>query len=336
MATMKDVAKVAGVSLGTVSNVLNRRNIVQEETRIKVMQAIEELRYVPNSVARALKTSRTQIIGMILPSITNQFYAAIARTATDVAQGLGYTLLVSNTDRNPRRELESVKAILERGVDGIVWIAKSLNSSELDRKMNELVPILCVDSEWDETDVDQISVDNYRGGVMVAEHLYNLGHREIAVIESPKEAKKAWNRITGFHQQLEKYGIRIPGERIRSGNFEYQSGYNAMHSLITDGLRFTAVFAANDMMAVGAITGAREFGIKVPEDLSVVGFDDISLAQYFDPALSTIRQPAEELGSLSVEMLVERIQEPELPYRYEILPTELISRKSSCMAGSNK
>jgi LacI family transcriptional regulator len=331
--SMKDVAKAAGVSLGTVSNVLNGRNIVQEETRIKVMKAVKELNYVPNSVARALKTNRTQIIGMILPTITNSFYAMIARVATDLAQNLGYTLLVSNTDRNPSLELESVKALFEKGVDGVIWVAKTLNSTKPFFETDRCTPILCVDSDWDETEVDQISVDNFQGGVMAAEHLYNFGHREIAVIEGPKEARKAWNRIHGFYYQLKQNGIKVPRELIRFGTFEYQSGYDAMVSLIKAGHHFTAVFAANDMMAISAIKAAREFGIKVPEDLSIVGFDDIILAQYFDPALSTIRQPAEKLGRLSVKMLVERIQEPDLPYRYQVLATELISRSSSRMIG---
>ena len=334
MTTMKDVAKTVGVSLGTVSNVLNGREVVQDETRLKVLQVMKQLNYVPNSVARALKTNRTQIIGIMLPSITNPFYATIARVADDVVQNLGYTLLISNTDRNPNREFESAKALLEKGVDGIIWIAKSMRFKELSLELNERLPILYVDSELNESEGDQLSVDNYQGGALAAEHLYQLGHRKIAVIEGPKEAKKSWNRIPGFYNKLLEHGISIEKNLIRIGNFEFDSGYDYMRSLLKEDSEFTALFAANDMMAVGAITAAREAGLKVPDDLSVVGFDDIMLAQYFDPALSTVRQPAEQLGRFAVEMLMKRINDPGIPHKYEVLPTEFIPRKSSRFIGS--
>ena len=332
MPTMKDVAKEAGVSLGTVSNVLNNCMSVTKENKAKVDAAIKRLGYRPNSAARTLKTNASQSIGLIIPDINNPFYPEVSRGAEDVAMKNGYTLLLCNSDRNVEKERRYIDFLIEKKTDGIILVKPHISKAEIIEIQNHC-HIVLVDAP-DEGDMlcDCIDVDDFLGSMAAMNILCEHGHKRIAFIGG-YESKSGNSRHEAYVRCLKDNRIEIDYALIKKGAYDWHSGYTCMIELLRIPDMPTAVFAANDLMAIGAIKAIREKGLTVPRDISVFGYDDINMANLCQPALTTVRQPKYEIGSISAEMLIlDRIipsaSGEKKGFRNVILKPEILYRES--------
>ncbi len=329
MATIKDVAQHAQVSITTVSHVLNGTRGVATETRARVMKAIEELRYVPSATARSLKTQRSGIIGMVLPNNSNPFFAEVIRGVEDVCYEHGYNLILCNTDDSPQKQGRVVRVLTERQVDGIV-VLSSGDDANLYALLDEAgLPHVIVDRETGKTGSDLVQVDHELGGKLATSHLLAMGHRRIACISGPLSLSPVRHRLRGYQKALEEAGINPRDCAQLESDFTSAGGFSSMMQLLTLHPRPTAVFACNDLMAIGAICAIASVGLKVPEDISVVGFDDVALAEYTNPPLTTVAQPMGTIGEVAASMLIDRIATPAMKPRREKLSPRLVIRKST-------
>ncbi|HYF91592.1 MAG TPA: LacI family DNA-binding transcriptional regulator [Symbiobacteriaceae bacterium] len=305
--TIRDVAKTAGVGLGTVSRVLNNSGYVKPETRERVLQAADYLGFVPNMVARSLVRKTTSTIGLIIPDITNPFFPAVTRGVEDEASEAGFTVFLCNTDNDPGMEAQDVKKLRERQVDGMIFVGTTDRRELVEALLAEGIPVVVTDRQVADLDVDSVLVDNAAGARSACRHLIDLGHAQIAHAAGHRLTRTGQERFAGYTQALQEAGIPADEGLIAWGDFTVESGYRVAQVLLGRAPRPTAVFAANDMMAFGVLRAAQEAGIAVPEELSVVGFDDIQMAGLFRPGLTTVRQPAYEMGRLAMTLLLERI-----------------------------
>jgi LacI family transcriptional regulator len=327
--TIKDVAKKAGVSISTVSRVLNKSSYVKKSTFERVEAVISELGYSPNHIARSLSKGTTGIIGAILPDISNPFFPALARGIGDAAVARGYTLILCNTDGYASHEKSSVRALLEKQVDGIVFVTGSSRAVELVREASKACPVAVIDREVQGVSCDMVTVDNYRGSFEMTRHLLNTGHRHIAYITGPMHLSTSRERLRGLRDCLAAAGIeRQP--LVFNGDFKYDTGYSFAREIIRLGLDVTCVYCANDLMALGAMRSFLDSGLKVPEQMAVAGFDDIAMSSLIRPALTTIAQPAYQMGVIAAEFLLERLDNgKELAPRSKILEPVLVIRDST-------
>jgi DNA-binding LacI/PurR family transcriptional regulator len=339
--TMKDVARVGGVSLGTVSNVLNDLPTVTEKNKKKVLDAIRQLNYSPNFTARALKTRHSRCVGLIIPDINNPFYAEFARGVEDEVQAMGYNLFLCNSDRDSAKERSYMDTLLEKMVDGLILFKTHLPLEEIDY-FNARYSIVLVDSFSVDRDItcDIIKVDDYNGVMKALEYLWNLNHRRIAMIAGTKDSLSSVDRVRSYNDFFAAKRHAISKAGIEYGNYDWHSGYQCTKKILAGGKPPTAIMAANDLMAIGAIKAIQEQGLNVPLDISVIGYDDIDIASLCTPTLTTVRQPKYEMGKCSVQYLLNRIEtrknkknpEPNIA----IFNTEIIERNSvtSCKESS--
>lgn len=332
---MRQVAECAQVSITTVSHVINETRPVSDELRGRVLTAIDELGYQPNRLARSLRQGTTHTLGMITPDNTNPFFAEVARGIEDTAFEHGYSLILGNSDGDLEKELLYTEVLAEKQVDGILFVAAGGSAKHIRALQEQDIPVVVVDRELLDLDVDSILTDNTGGALLAIQHLVDLDHRRIGCITGPSDLTPSADRVVGYRQALAAAGIPIDESLILKGDFRYEGGWQAAHQLLTMGEPPTAIFACNDLMAIGVITAARELGHQVPAELSIVGFDDIALASYANPPLTTIAQPRYEMGVLAARMLLERMCEPEMPYRRRVLETSLLVRKSTAPVSSS-
>lgn len=310
MTTLVQVAQVAGVTAATVSNVLRGRGKVGEETRRRVLAAVESLGYRPNLMARALVEGKPSTIALVVSSIANPFYPEFALEVERAARKLGYFLLVCNTNDDPAQErayLDAVGGALSQGV--IVMNADFVQLKALQELRQRGVPVvLCMwERPQEPPPLPCVAVDLYQAGVLAAEHLLRLGHRSLgAVVGSELSGNHRW-RLQGFVDTVERAGIELPADHIRFGHDTIDDGRNAAHSLLATTPSITAVFATNDLPAFGVLQAAADLGLEVPRDLSVVGVTDIQMAHQMRPALTTVAVPTEEAAALAVELLLSEI-----------------------------
>jgi DNA-binding LacI/PurR family transcriptional regulator len=336
--TMKDVARVGGVSLGTVSNVLNDLPTVTEKNKKKVYDAIRQLDYSPNYTARALKTRRSRCIGLIIPDINNPFYAEFARGVEDSVQAMGYNLFLCNSDRNSEKERSYMDTLLERMVDGLILFKTHLPLEEISY-FNARYSIVLVDSFSVDRDIasDIIKVDDYNGVLKALEYLWNFGHRRIALIAGTRDSLSSVDRIRAYNDFFTSKGRSVLQAGIEYGNYDWHSGYECTRKFLGCAKTPTAIMAANDLMAIGAVKAIQEQGLAVPSDISVMGYDDIDIASLCTPALTTVRQPKYEMGSCSVRYLLDRIETRGTEKRSEpnvvIFNTEIVERDSVSVCG---
>jgi LacI family transcriptional regulator len=325
-ATLKDVAKLAP---STVSGVLNGTTRVKPETRRRIMQAVEELNYRPNHLARSLRTQGTRTLGLVIPSITNPFYPALARGVEDTANAYGYSVLLSNTDRAPDKEQQYIETLIDKRVDGLILVDSMVPDSliqEIAQTPN--LAIVMMNRGIDSPNVDEIWVDFRNAAIQMTEHLIEAGHHRIAFLAGPRNIWRAEERLLGYQEALSRHKLELDKSLIKYGKFDYESGYELGRELLAQGDDFTAVFASNDLMAIGCMTALQDSGIPIPHDVSVVGFDDIDLAFFVRPKLSTVYQPNYEMGTAAVRLIMERIrQERNVKTRQE-LTTRLVMRES--------
>jgi LacI family transcriptional regulator len=326
MSTIREVASRAGVSSTTVSHVINNTRFVSEEVRQRVQAAMDEIGYRPNELARSLRRGETKTLGLILPDSANPFFAEIGRSIEKAAFAQGYNVILCNTDGDFDRERTYVDVLLKKQVDGLVFVATGERSDSLSQILKLKVPIVVVDRDLPDVQLDTVLSDNYQGGYLATQYLINLGHRRIACISGPSHLTPSALRVTGYKQALLNANIPIDDRLILRGDFHPQSGWQATLELLALPDKPTAIFACNDLMAIGVLRAAAECGVQVPKELGVMGYDDIELSSYTTPALSTVRQPKVEIGQTAVRMLLERIQNKEIPPRRELLSATVIVR----------
>jgi LacI family transcriptional regulator len=334
MTTIRDVANRAEVSISTVSRVVNGSGgyRVHPDIRERVLKAVAELDYRPNYLARGLRQSNTCMIGLIIPDNANPFYAELARAIEDAGFAAGYSVILCNSDLSEEKQQAYVDVLLSHKVDGVILInmlLPPLNSIERIRAEN--IPMVVTNVDALEPKMDQVIVDDHRGGYLAGQYLLRLNHRHIGCITYSQPLSFINSRTVGFRQALAEAGIELTTEDFAIGNGRYESGYKAMQELIQRRPNLTAVFVFNDMMALGAIGALHAQGMRVPEDVSIIGYDNIALAAVFEPALTTIAQPIAAIGQECITQLLERIQQPGKQPTQITLPVELIER-SSCQA----
>ncbi len=334
---MKDVAKRAGVSTTTVSHVINQTRYVSEELSKRVHEAMEVLDYQPNLLASSLRSGESKIIGLIIPDISNQFFSEISRKIEDHGLEHGYSVIVCNTDDDIEKETKYIDILIAKQVDGIIFISAGDEATSLRKPISSSMPIVVADRDIENQKVNTVIVDNFHGGYEATSYLIQLGHKRIGFISGPSMITPSSERFEGYKQALEESDIPIDPSLIVTGDFRYQGGEQAMNTLLSIEPRPTAIFACNDMMALGAIRTSFIHGVRVPDEMSIIGFDNIPLSQTSFPALTTMAQPTEEMASQIMALLMELInylgdrRKPnieEFKYQKVILKTKLIKRDS--------
>jgi LacI family transcriptional regulator len=331
---MRDVAERAGVSVTSVSHVINETRPVSYELRERVLAALEELGYHPNRLARSLRSGKTHTIGTIVPDSADPFFAEVARGIEDTAFETGYSLILCNSDANLDKEAFYTDVLVEKQVDGILFLAAGGSTERILDLQQRGMPVVVVDRELPAVHVDSVVTDNAGGGWSATRHLIDLGHRRIGYIAGPSDLTLSEYRFTGYRKALEEAGIAVDENLVVRGAFDFESGYRAACQLLTNSQRPTAIFASNDLMAIGAICAAVELDLRVPEDLSVIGYDDVPLASYSNPPLTTIAQPIYDLGVVAASMLLERLHDPGRPARRIVLDVELQIRRSTAASST--
>lgn len=322
--TIKDVATRAGVSKATVSRVINKNQNVNEKIRQDVLQAIEELGYYPNAFAKNLAKNTSNVLGLILPDITNPYFPILARGIEDASHRLGYSLFIANTDNNPIIELEYIDKMISQQVGGIILISSILDEAKV-MKLSELsVPFVLCDRFIMDTPFDTVSIDNYKASYDAVQHLIRKGHKNICHISGPLHVQSASMRKQGYLDAMQEYQLE---PCILNGDFNFESGYQLMKTILKE-RSTSAVFAGNDLIALGAMNAIQEAGLTVPTDISVIGCDDILFAQMSRPKLSSISIPAYQIGVTAVDMMVDRIKGVSMQPRNLVLEHKFIERES--------
>ncbi|MFH0130779.1 LacI family DNA-binding transcriptional regulator [Variovorax sp. VaC1] len=342
MATIKDVALKADVSVTTVSHVVNDTRHVSAKVRERVELAIRELGYVPNAMARSLKSNTTSTLGMLIPNSSNPYFAEIVRIVEDRCFGAGYTLVLCNTDDEPHRQSVYLQVLAERRIDGLIVVSTGAGTDHSDSLAKQLhglrVPTVLVDREIADPACDLVETAHMQGGLLAVRHLLSLGHKRIACIGGPVGVMPSEQRIEGWRMALAETGatpdIANADALLWRGGFTSQGGYEAMHAILRTEEKPSAVFVCNDLMAIGALRAAHESGVHVPDELSIVGFDDIELSAYTSPPLTTVAQPKERIGALAVDMLLERVGGKRRDARKVVLQPELRVRASTARHAS--
>jgi LacI family transcriptional regulator len=329
MATIREVAEKAGASVTTVSHVINETRHVSDEVRLRVLDAMKELNYRPNALARSLRMGQTHTLALILPDSANPFFADIGHAVEDCAFQLGYSVILCNTQGDPRREFLYVDVLSKKQVDGIIFVATGEQVASLNFLQSRAMPVVVVNRDLSTIEVDLIFTDNLQGGYLATHHLLTLGHRRIACIAGPSDLTLGADRVAGYRRALEEAGLAYDERLVLAGDYQPASGFRVTHDLLSRRDPPTAIFACNDLMALGALRAAVEAGCRVPADLSIVGFDDIELARYTNPPLTTIAQDKAEIGAQAVRRLVERITAKHGPFQRSTLPTHLVQREST-------
>ncbi|HMI56877.1 MAG TPA: LacI family DNA-binding transcriptional regulator [Gemmatimonadaceae bacterium] len=328
MVTIKDVAREAKMSVATVSRVLNESGPVSEETRRLIHEVAGRMRYVPHSGARSLITSKTETLGVLLPDLYGEFFSEVIRGMDDTAQRNGFHLLISRAYAD-RHGIETAIRAMRGRVDGVVAMSPDLDAESL-LNLPSTIPVVLLCSGAKGSDIDTLTIQNARGAKEMVAHLISLGHRRIAIIKGSARNYDAAERLRGYRMSLREAGI-IPDPSLeRDGDFTEAAGFSAARELLALKDRPTAIFAANDSMAIGALSALRGAGIAVPEEMAVAGFDDIPLARYMDPPLSSVHVPICELGARAVELLLHGItHKNDHARRRERVSTKLVIRRST-------
>ena len=329
MATMNDVARHANVSIATVSHVINGTRFVSAERVERVHAAMRELGYTPDATARSLRVGRTDTIGLVVPDNSNPFFAALARGIEEAGFEAGYTTILANSNERPDREHRYVSTLVSKRVDGLILAPSRGDHSTLTRLLqNARIPVVVVDRDAELPNADVVLHDNEGGAYEATRYLIELGHTSIACVAGPADASSATERVNGFRKAIAEAGLAE--QPVVEADFHFTGGREATARLLDTGAGFTAVFAANDLMAAGAMRELHSRGVSVPEDVSVIGFDDAPLAEMISPALTTMRQPLHEMAQSAVSLLLSRVTSGDggAPVR-KVLATSLVVRDST-------
>jgi len=331
--TLEEIAKLAGVSRSTVSRVVNDHPNVRTQVRERVWDVIHETGYQPHAAARSLVTRRTRIVGIIIPEavitlFTDPFFAYLVSGITRTCNTQRYNLMLSLFDDPTRSEEMYRRVVLSGHLDGVVVASTRVGDPMIARLLDDGVPFVLVGRYPDER-VHYVDIDNVAAARMAVEHLIRLGHRRIATITGPQSMTSGQDRLEGYRQALEAHRLPVDESLIAEGDFSEMVGVMATRRLLSHSI--TAIFSASDRMAVGALKALREAGVRVPEDIALIGFDDVPIATAVEPALTTVRQPIEGLGSTAADLLLDLLENPpdeRAPAHHIILPAQLLVRDS--------
>jgi DNA-binding LacI/PurR family transcriptional regulator len=310
LATIKEVADLAGVSVGTVSHVITGSVPVSEPLRLKVQAAIHDLDYHPNHVARSLKTSKTRTLGIIVPDLTISFYPQLIRGAESFARRGGYSVIAVNSDDSTDRQKELLSLLRSQRVEGILLVVASgvTPVTQIAKMMDAGISVVCLDRIPDKIPVDSVSVDDAQAAELGVSHLLTMGYRKIAVFTGPMTLKNERRRLLGYRQALQRAGIPFDEKLVWRGNLRPEHAAEFCRERMRDSqLRPDAIFATNGPTGLGVLRGLRDCGMKTPEDIGFVTFDELTVDDLFTPAISTVIQPAFEIGSRASEILLQRI-----------------------------
>ncbi len=327
MIKMSDVAKRAKVSTATVSRVLRNPETVREDTREKVLQVIKELNYQPNVLARQLRTNKANTILVVLPSVTNTVFAQILGGIEKVASENDFRVLLGNGNHQKEKNEAYLDHLKQKQVDGLILLTSNLGEDLL-TEMADQYPVVLTSEYIEGSRIPTVSIDNEASGKCATDHLLQLGHTRIAHISGPLSGLLSIGRLNGYKAALDLHHIPFDEALVQEGDFSFESGYRLMKNWLNGDSPPTALFASNDEMAIGAMKAALEMGKHIPEDLAVVGFDNIKFSSVFEPTLTTIAQPLYEMGIQSMELLLEQINQVPIEHRQRVLESELIIRRS--------
>lgn len=329
MSTIKDVAALAGVSFTTVSHVLNNTRPVSAQARARVLAAVDEIGYLPSAVARSLRRSETKIVGVLVPNVRNPFFAELVVGVEEWCRQAGYSVFLCNSDNDPKHQQAYLRTLLEKRIDGLLLSSAGDTETLADTFRHARVPVVTVDRLVPGARADRVSVNNQLGAFEAVKHLLDLGHRRIGCVSGPGEFEVTQERVAGWRQALSAFGLEARTDWLVESDFSTAGGYQAVKALLTRQPELSAVFAANDMMAMGALRAAAELGLAVPGQLSLVGFDAIELGGFVYPALTSVGCSIRELGREAGRALIERIENPQAPYKDLQLTPQLVLREST-------
>jgi len=307
--TIKEVARLARVSVGTVSNILSGTSAVSSELRDRVERAIAELNYHPNHIARSLKSRRSHTLAIVVSDITNPFFPLVVRGAEDAASKLGYLLTIFNTDDHLEREQQIFSVLRMRRVDGVLVVVtpESGEGTHIPETIAAGIPVVCLDRVPCNATVDSVLVDNVKGARICVRQLTGMGHQRIAVISGPRKLQTARDRVEGYRAALREAGIPYSAALVREGDFRFESGYRLAKDLCLLHPRPTAIFALNCMMGMGAYKAVQELALHMPEEMAVAVFDDVPGNDLLRPQLTVVSQPAYDIGYRAADLLIRRI-----------------------------
>lgn len=330
--TISDIARMANVSKTTVSRVINNKpEGVGKTTRDKILRIIEESGFQPSMIARGLATNKTKAIGLIITDIANSFFPLLVRGVEDYANKYGYSLFLCNSDNSPEKEMEYIKAFIGKSVDGVI-LSSSMNDTSFhyDILKSKNIPLVLIDRCVDGHSYDaSVFLDNVKGAYIAVNHLIDNGHENIAFISGYKSAVITQKRLHGYKMALEKRNLKVREDLIAVGDYQVESGYKKTLELLEQGKKFTAIFACNDLMAIGAIKALKSRSIKIPDQVEIIGFDNIDFSILIEPQLSTIGQPAYKMGYKGAQQLIKLIEGEKISNKDIILKPELILRETT-------
>lgn len=327
--TIYDVAKEAGVSIATVSKVLNGVGRISDETIKRVERVMKELQYQPSVVASALTGKQTYTIGMLLPDLANPYFAEVARHVEDRANQLGYSVIICSTDNNVEKESNYISLLNQKSVDGLIIATGIQHEQTSQHIMKQQIPVALFARDFPSLVVDAVLLDDFLGGYQATKHLIDLGHEKIAMIAENEEYLSAQERIRGYCQAMEDAGLSEYTRRKTVYSFTIEGAKQNVIQLLDSIDPPTAIFTTNDILAIGAIQAAYECRISVPDELSIVGFDDTILSRIVTPPLTSVRQPIQEMGMQVMDLLVQEIEQKKRGRRKIVLLPELIIRRST-------
>ena len=327
MITIKEIARLANVSSATVSKVINGKDrYISEETRKRVLEIVEREGYIPNGIAKSLKMKRTKTIGIILPDVMNLFFSEVAKGAEDAAERKGYTVILCNSDNSKAKEGKYINILQEKMVDGIILTASEAETSKYLERCN--IPMVLVDRDLElEKPVGRIVVDNVEGTYKATNYLISKGCKSIGFVSSQEVNKLAKERLLGYKKALRENGMEIDPNKIFLKSFTVETGYEGVYHLFNQG-HVDGICCGNDLIAIGVIQGLKEKGISVPEEVKIIGFDNICIGKYLDPPLTTVRQPIYKLGEEAVNVLISIIENKDTEM-VKVLDTEIVVRASA-------
>ncbi|MYX33959.1 MULTISPECIES: LacI family DNA-binding transcriptional regulator [unclassified Streptomyces] len=310
MASIKDVASRAGVSVATVSRVLNDHPAVRPDTRTRVLEAVAELGYRPNAVARSLRTDQTRTLGLVISDVLNPFFTELARSVEDEARALGYSVIIGNADERPEQQDHHIRTLLDRRIDGLLVSPTDGGSPLILDAVRSGTPMVFVD-RWIPgigNDVPVVRTDGFDAVRDLVAHLHGLGHRRPAIIAGPAATTTGRERVRAFREALAAFGLPLPDEYIGQGDFQADSGRRAIARFLDLPVPPDVVFAADNLMALGAMDEIRARGLRVPDDIALAAFDDIPWFLHTDPPITAIAQPTGDLGRAAVRSLIDRVE----------------------------
>ena len=338
MATIKDVAALAGISYTTVSHVVNKSRPVSDPVRLKVEAAIAQLDYVPSAVARSLKARSTATIGLLVPNSINPYFAELARGIEDYCERKGYCVILCNSDDDPQKQRSYIRVLLEKRVDGLIVSSVGGECALAQSLATTHTPLVILDRALPGLEADLVTIDNEQGGYLATHHLLELGHRDIACVTGPLHNSAGQQRLAGFVRALKDAGLNAAPGRIVESDFSSPGGYDAAAQLLAQSAAEgapTAIFACNDMMGMGVLRAAAERGIRVPGQLSVIGFDDIQICRFVYPALTTVGQSIRQLGEMAAERLLQRVRKVVTgACEQRLITPAIVTRESTAALGS--